>query len=111
MKNLNIDELLKNFCITEEDIKSLQELKDRLPVLSNILIDKFYNEYLKDNKELVYYFRYTDINNLLKTFKEFIVFIYSAPLDKEYIKRVRKVGYVHADLKLESAKVKYGFLE
>jgi len=109
MQNLNIDELLKNFCITEEDIKSLQELHDRLPVLSNILIDKFYNEYLKDNKELTYYLRYTDIDNLLKTFKEFIVFIYSAPFDLEYIKRIRKVGHKHAGLKLDNAKVKYGF--
>jgi signal transduction histidine kinase/CheY-like chemotaxis protein len=109
MQNLNIDDLLKNFCITEEDILSLQELKERLPILSNILIDKFYNEYLKDKKDLVYYFRYTDINRLLNTFKEFIIFIYSAPFDEDYIKRVCKVGYVHADLKLDNAKVKYGF--
>jgi len=109
MQNLNIDDLLKNFCITQEDIKSLQELKERLPVLSNILIDKFYKEYLKENKDLAYYFRYTDINRLLKNFKEFIVFIYSAPFDEKYIKHVSKVGYIHANLKLDSAKVKYGF--
>ncbi|WP_294965740.1 ATP-binding protein [Sulfurimonas sp.] len=109
MQNHNMDDLLKNFCITQEDILSLQELKDRLPILSNILIDKFYNEYLKDKKDLVYYFRYTDLDQLLNTFKEFIVFIYSSPFDQNYIERVCKVGYVHSSLKLESAKVKYGF--
>jgi len=64
MHMLNIDELLKTFCITEEDIQARHSLKDKLPIFSSELIDKFFNEHLKDNKEVAHYFRYVDIDVL-----------------------------------------------
>ena len=109
MHRLSIEELLKTFAITNEDIQSLEGIKEKLPILSNILIDKFYIQYLKENKEIAHYSNHADINHFLKTMKEFIVFIFTPPLDQNYLDRICKVGHVHARIKLDSSKVKYGF--
>lgn len=110
MNLLNIDQLLKTFNITQEDIESRSLLHEKLPVLSQLLINTFYKEFILNDVEIGEYFKYTNIENFLENLEEFIVFIYSAPLDQNYVERMRQVGYLHADIKLDHAKVKYGFL-
>lgn len=106
---LSIDKLLNTFQISQEDIISRQILEEKLPILSKILIERFYEEYIKNNEEISEYFKYTNIENFLEKMQEFIIFVYSAPLDQSYIERIYQIGYLHADIKLDSAKVKYAF--
>jgi len=109
MHQLTIENLLRQFHITAEDIEARETLHDKLSIMSSILIEKFYHEYLKDDEQMVRYFRHTDIDRLLKTMQEFIIFIFSAPIDQAYLSRIQKVGAIHAGIQLESAKVTYGF--
>jgi signal transduction histidine kinase/CheY-like chemotaxis protein len=109
MHQVTIDNLLRQFHITAEDIEAREALHEKLPVMSTILIEKFYREYLKDDDQVLRYFRQIDIDRLLKTMQEFIIFIFSAPIDQAYLSRIQKVGAIHAGIRLESAKVTYGF--
>ncbi|MFT5661307.1 MAG: signal transduction histidine kinase/CheY-like chemotaxis protein [Sulfurimonas sp.] len=109
MHSLDINLLLSTFNVTQEDAEARNKLHEVLPVISSVLIQKFYREYLKDDKEVNSYFKYINIESFLEKVKEFIIFIYSAPLDQYYVERISKVGYIHAEIKLDNAKVKYAF--
>ncbi len=109
MYTLKIEKLLHNFNVTEEDIQLRYKLDEKLPMISKILIEKFYKQYLQNDKEVSSYFKYINMDFILTRLKEFIIFIYSAPLNQDYIEEISKVGKIHADIKLNNAKVKYAF--
>lgn len=109
MNQSDIDEVLKSFNISEQDIKDREALKEYAYSLSDVLIDEFYVQYLKPNKELMAYLHNTDGVRLLKLIKEFLVFVFKAPVNIAYFERISKIGFVHYSISLAPSKVSYGF--
>ncbi len=109
MYTFDIEKILHNFNVTEEDIQLRYKIEEKLPLMSKILIEKFYKQYLQNDNEITSYFKYVNIDFFLTRIEEFIIFIYSAPLNQDYVERISKVGKIHADIKLKNVKVKYAF--
>jgi len=109
MKASEIEEVLKSFNISDEDIAARATLKEYAYSLSDVLIDEFYTQYLLPNNELMRHLENVDGARLLKVIKEFVVFIFNAPIDSNYFNRISKVGFIHYNIKLSPAKVSYGF--
>lgn len=105
----NIQEFLNDFNISDEDIKARDNFNEYLVSLASVLVDEFYALYLKPNAELMRYLEHTDGALLLKRIKDFFVFIFSAPMDELYFKRIEYIGFVHFSIKLPPSKVSYGF--
>jgi len=110
MNKPDIDILLKNFNISLEELESRLLLNEFSYSLANIVIDEFVEKYLLNNSHLSMYLAHIDTQRLLKTMKEFIVFILTAPVNEDFVARVYYVGSVHFAIKLEPSKVSYGFL-
>ena len=109
MNQDKIDSLLDSFFITQEDLASRAVFKEFANSLSDIIIDEFANNYLLNNPHLSVYLAHTDGSMLLKKIKEFLSFTLTAPVDEEYVKRIHFIGSIHYSIKLEPAKVSYGF--
>ena len=104
-----IADVCSDFDITQEDIDSRKGLNEYINSLSSVLVDEFYTLYLKPNPKLSGYLEKTDGSLLLKKLKEFIVFIFTAPLDQVYLERIENIGFVHFSIQLPPARVSYAF--
>ena len=109
MNKEQIETLLSSFFISKEELSSRVIFEEFANSLSEIIIDEFANNYLLNNPNLSIYLAHTDGSMLLKKIKEFLMFVLTAPVDEAYIKRVHFIGSVHYSIKLEPAKVSYGF--
>ena len=109
MTQLEIDNLLKSFYLSEKELDSREVLNEFAQSLSSLVVDDFAQNYLLNNPELSIYLAHTDNNRLLKNIKDFVAFILIAPVNEEYIKRIHYIGSIHFSIKLEPAKVSYGF--
>ena len=109
MNQDQINRLLDSFFITPEDLAARATFKEFANSLSDIIIDEFANNYLLNNPHLNVYLAHTDGSMLLKKIKEFLSFTLTAPVDEEYIKRIHFIGSIHYSIKLDPAKVSYGF--
>ena len=109
MKQDQINSLLDSFFISSEDLNSRNVFKEFANSLSEIVIDDFVKNYLLNNPHLSIYLAHTDGSMLVKKIKEFVVFILTAEVDEEYINRIHFIGSIHYSIKLEPAKVSYGF--
>ncbi len=107
---LEIEQLRRDFNITDDDVQRREALDQFLHSFASLLVDEFYTLYLKNDPELKRYLKQTDGSLLLKKLKEFIIFLFSAPLDARYIERIEMVGMVHFSIKLPPARVSYAFL-
>jgi len=109
MIRLEIDSLLKSFNISSNDLEARSILHEFSHSLSSLVVDDFAQNYLLNNPELSIYLAHTDANRLLKNIKEFVAFILTAPVNEKYIQRIHYIGSIHFSIKLEPAKVSYGF--
>lgn len=109
MSQNDVDAILKNFNITQNDIEQRLALKEYTHSLADVLVDEFYSQYLAPNPDLMHYLKNVDSTRLLKVIKEFVIYIFNAPIDSAYIARIEKIGFIHFNLQLSPAKVSYGF--
>ena len=109
MKQDEIESLLNSFFLSKKDLKSRESFKEFAYSLSDIIINDFATNYLLNNPYLSIYLAHTDGSMLLKKIKDFFAFVLIAPVDELYIKRVHFIGSIHYSIKLEPAKVSYGF--
>jgi len=109
MKQEQINSLLNSFFISQEDLKNRDNFREFSNSLSDIIIDEFAKDYLLNNPYLSIYLAHTDGSMLLKKIKTFLAFVLTADVDEKYISRVHFIGSVHYSIKLEPAKVSYGF--
>lgn len=109
MHQNEINTLLNSFFISQDDLKSRDNFKEFADSLSDIIIDEFAQNYLLNNPYLSVYLAHTDGSMLLKKIKNFLSFVLNAPVDAHYIEKVHFIGSVHYSIKLEPAKVSYGF--
>ena len=110
MLQKDIDIVLLNFNITKEDLETRAKLEDSISSLASVVVDNFAKNYLLNNPNLSVYLTHTDSGRLLKNIKDFIVFIFTQPVDINYINRIYAIGTIHYSIKLEPTKVSYGFL-
>ena len=109
MNQNQINTLLDSFNITGNDLDARDTFKEFVNSLSDIIIDEFAQNYLLNNPHLNIYLAHTDGSMLLKKIKEFLAFTLTAPVDEEYVKRIYFIGSIHYSIKLDPAKVSYGF--
>ena len=109
MTTSQIKIVLNSFNISQSDIDSRTKIHEFANSISEILVDKFVENYLLNNSELSIYLAHTDAARLVKNIKTFVAFILTAPIDEIYIKRIHYIGSIHFSIKLEPAKVSYGF--
>jgi len=110
MTQEDIDINLRNFNITKEDLQKRAELENSIVSMASLVMDDFVKDYLLNNSNLLIYLTHTDSSRLVKNMKEFIVFIFTNPVDINYINRIYSIGSIHYSIKLDPAKVSYGFL-
>jgi len=104
-----IADICNDFDITQEDIEARKALNEYINSLSSVLVDEFYALYLKTNPKFTSYLEKTDGSLLLKKLKEFIVFVFTAPLNQVYLERIENIGFVHFSIQLPPARVSYAF--
>jgi len=109
MKQEYINSLLNSFFISQEDLDNRKNFKEFTNSLSDIIIDEFAKHYLLNNPYLSVYLAHTDGSMLLKKIKTFLVYVLTEEVNEAYINRVHFIGSVHYSIKLEPAKVSYGF--
>ena len=109
MNKIHVDNIINSFFFTEEELKEKEELKSFIFSIAHIIVDELMNKYLLKNPYLSIYLAKADINRFTRNLQDFIVFILSSPIDEKYLKRVYYVGFVHYAVKLDPAKVHYGF--
>jgi len=109
MNKEQIDSLLNSFFISKEDLKQRENFKEFANSLSDIIIDEFAQNYLLNNPYLSLYLAHTDGSMLLKKIKNFLTYVLSEDVGEAYVSRVHFIGSVHYSIKLEPAKVSYGF--
>ena len=109
MNKDQINALLDSFFISQDDLKSREVFEEFADSLSDIIVDEFANNYLFNNPYLSIYLAHTDGSMILKKIKNFVAFILTAPVNEEYVERIHFIGSVHYSVKLEPAKVSYGF--
>lgn len=109
MKQNEINTLLNSFFISQDELESRVVFNEFANSVSSIIVDEFAKNYLLNNPYLSVYLAHTDGSMLLKKIKTFVAFILTAPVDGEYIKRIHSIGFIHHTIKLEPAKVSYGF--
>jgi len=102
-------ELLEDFNISDEEIAQRELLNEYAISLASVLVDEWYSLYVKPNKALSSFLEHTDGAWLLKRMKDFIIFIFSAPMDSAYLERIRDIGFIHFSIQLPPSKVSYGF--
>lgn len=109
MNMQQIQQLLNDFHITEEELKSRKNLKEFSNSFSSIIINKFVADYIVKSKELSIYIAHIDDIQLISKMEDFLSFLLVAPIDEKYIQRIYDVGALHFSIKLEPSKVSYGF--
>jgi len=109
MEQEQINSLLDSFFIEESELGARESLKEFANSLSDIIINEFAQNYLLNNPHLNIYLAHTDGSMLLKKIKDFVAFVLTAPIDEVYIQRIHFIGSIHYSIKLEPAKVSYGF--
>lgn len=109
MNQDDISALLNSFFISDEELESRVIFNEFAHSVSSIIVDEFAKNYLLNNPYLSVYLAHTDGNMLLKKIKSFVAFILTAPVDSKYIERIHDIGFIHHTIKLEPAKVSYGF--
>ena len=109
MNKEQINALLDSFFISQDDLKARELFEEFTDSLSDIIITEFANNYLLNNPYLSIYLAHTDGSMLLKKLQGFLSFVLKAPVDEEYIEKIHFIGSVHYSIKLEPAKVSYGF--
>jgi signal transduction histidine kinase len=100
---------LANFNLTQKELENRSHLSSSLNSLSSVIVESFAKEYLLNNPNLSAYFIHTNSSRLLRNIKNFIMFIFSEPVNENYINRIHSIGAIHYSIKLEPAKVSYGF--
>ena len=109
MTQAQINSLLNSFFISDEELESRAIFNEFVYSISSIVVDEFAKNYLLNNPYLSVYLAHTDGSMLLKKIKTFVAFILTAPVDEEYVHKIHSIGSVHYAIKLEPAKVSYGF--
>jgi len=109
MKQEEINSLLNSFFISVEDLDNRKNFDEFVNSMSDIIIDEFAAKYLLNNPYLSVYLAHTDGSMLLKKIKTFLAFVLRSDVNEEYVKRVHFIGSIHYSIKLEPAKVSYGF--
>jgi len=110
MQQTTIEQLLNSFAFTREQDEERQLLAGDIVTIADLAIEEFYNKCIRNNPRLSLYLANVDASRVLRLMKEFVVFIFSAPLDDNYIKRISEVGYIHYSIDLKPVDVSYGFL-
>jgi signal transduction histidine kinase len=110
MEQTSIQELRNSFVFTQADEDERQLLQHDITRIADLAIEEFYKNHIKDNEKLSQYFATVDASRVLRMMKEFFVFIFTAPYDDDYVKRISEVGYVHYSINLKPVDVSYGFL-
>jgi hypothetical protein len=109
MNKMYINNTINSFFFSEEELKERKELGAFIFSIAHIIVDELMNKYLLNNPYLSVYLAKADINRFSRNLQDFIAFVLSAPIDEKYFKRVHYVGFVHYAIKLDPAKVHYGF--
>ena len=109
MKPDEIETLLNSFFLSKKDLDARETFKEFAHSLSDIIINDFATNYLLNNPYLSVYLAHTDGSMLLKKIKDFLAFVLVEPVDALYVKKVHFIGSIHYSIKLEPAKVSYGF--
>ena len=109
MKQTQINSLLNSFFISHEELERREALQEFANSVSDIIVSEFANNYLLNNPYLSVYLSHTDGNMLLKKIKVFVAFVLTAPVNETYVNRIHEIGILHYSIKLEPAKVSYGF--
>ena len=109
MKQNEINILLSSFFISSNELEARTAFDEFAHSISSIIVDEFAKNYLLNNPYLSVYLAHTDGSMLLKKIKSFVAFILTAPVDEAYVKRIHSIGFLHYAIKLEPAKVSYGF--
>lgn len=109
MKQNEINTTLNSFFISQNEQNNRIIFKEFAHSLSSIIIDEFAQDYLLNNPYLSVYLAHTDGSMLLKKIKLFIAYVLTEPIDEEYVKKIFDIGTIHYSIKLDPAKVSYGF--
>ena len=109
MKQNEISVLLNSFFISKEELDSRVVFNEFAHSVSSLVVDDFAQNYLLNNPYLSVYLAHTDGSMLLKKIKAFVAYILTEPVDTEYVKKIHSIGHIHYTIKLEPAKVSYGF--
>ena len=109
MKQDEINLLLNSFFISQEELSKRSAINEFANSISSIIVDDFAQNYLLNNPYLSVYLAHTDGGMLLKKIKSFVAFVLTAPVDEDYIDRIHKIGFLHYSIRLDPAKVSYGF--
>ncbi|MEA2110561.1 MAG: ATP-binding protein [Campylobacterota bacterium] len=104
-----LDDFLDDFSFSDKDRIERENLKSHIVSLSSVVVDEFYRSYLKPNTKLIAFLADKDGALLLKKIKEFVVFLFNAPMNEAYMHRIEYIGLIHHSIKLPPAKVSYGF--
>ncbi|MBN2895390.1 MAG: hypothetical protein JXK05_05815 [Campylobacterales bacterium] len=106
---IDVESLRRDFHLDDALIERRSEMGEYLHSFASLLVDEFYLQYLKNDPELSRFLAHTDGSVLLRKLKEFIVFLFSEPLDQRYVDRIEQIGFVHYSIRLTPAKVSYAF--
>jgi signal transduction histidine kinase/CheY-like chemotaxis protein len=109
MKQEHIDALLNSFFISKEDIQKRENFKEFAISISDLIVDEFVKNYLLNNPHLSIFLAHTDGSMLIKKMKNFISYMLTQPIDTTYITKIKDIGIIHYSIKLDTAKVSYGF--
>ena len=109
MNQNEINQLLNSFFLSQEELDRRSAFNEFAHSISDIIIDEFAQNYLLNNPYLSVHLAHTDGSMLLKKMKNFVSDVLRNPIDEEYVKRIQNIGFIHHSIKLEPAKVSYGF--
>ncbi len=106
---IDVDQLRRDFHLDDLFIERRSEMGEHLHSFASLLVDEFYAQYLKNDLELSHFLAQADGSVLLRKLKEFIIFLFSAPIDQRYVDQIEQIGFMHYSMQLSGAKVSYAF--
>ena len=110
MHQKTIDELLRTFQITSQDIHEIKALKENIHSLTTTVINEFFTNYIATNDSLLPLVSKIDVNVLKHKIELFFIALFSADFDNEYLNRIKEVGKIHFRLGIDPSKVSFGFM-
>ena len=109
MNQNQIDTLLQSFFISQIELENRKLFKEFANSLSDIFITEFAQNYILNNPSLSAYLGHTDGSMLFKKIQDFLTSVFTQPINKALVDRIYFIGSVHYSIKLDPAKVSYGF--
>ena len=109
MDKFSIAHFKKVYHITEEDLADRERIGVYISSYANIVIERFYNDYISQEETFDRYVSSENVSRLTHTLSDFLVFLFTAPFDQQWINRCMRVGEVHFAIRLQPIHLSRGF--